>query len=81
MRRSEVGQSESWLERGDPDWSMRRPRLCFANADSGGLGTPPGPTMGACHEMAGRGAGDGGKSVVIGGPLACLLCLRRAGRG
>jgi hypothetical protein len=23
--------------------------------------------MGACHEMAGRGAGDGGKSVVIGG--------------
>jgi hypothetical protein len=60
---------------------MRRPRLCFANADSGGLGIPPGPTMGACHEMAGRGAGDGGKSVVIGGPLACLLCLRRAGRG
>src|SRR6185295_19760844 len=34
----EVGQSESWLEWGNPDWSMRRPRLCFANADSGGLG-------------------------------------------
>src|SRR3954451_18152978 len=80
MRRSEVGQSES-LAGGATRRSMRRPRLCFANADSGGLGIPPGPTMGACHEMAGRGAGDGGKSVVIGGPLACLLCLRRAGRG
>jgi len=40
---------------------------------SGGLGIPPGPTMGACHEMAGRGAGDGGKSVVIGG-LALASC-------
>src|SRR3954465_705385 len=31
--------------------------------------------------MAGRGAGDGGKSVVIGGPLALLPCPLRGGRG
>jgi hypothetical protein len=38
MRRSEVGQSESWLEWGNPDWSMRYPRLCLASMDSGGRG-------------------------------------------
>src|SRR5882757_9981899 len=80
MRRFGSG-TERKLAGGATRRLMRRPRLCFANADSGGLGIPPGPTMGACHEMAGRGAGDGGKSVVIGGPLACPLCLRRAGRG
>jgi hypothetical protein len=43
MRRSEVGQSESWLERGNPGWSMRRLGLCFASMDPGGPGFPSGP--------------------------------------
>jgi hypothetical protein len=64
----EVGQSESWLERGNPDWSMWRPRLCLASMDPGGLGEPSGPTTRLCLQWL-DGAGEGWAKACLDGEL------------
>jgi hypothetical protein len=42
-----------------PSRQIRRPARVPRKHAPGGLGSPPGPTTGVCHRLAGRGAGEG----------------------
>ena len=46
---------------------------CLASTRPGGFGSPPGPTTGVCHRLAGRGAGERGeiRRMRASAPAAC----------